>query len=152
VIDEYGGVAGVVTQEDIVEEVVGEVFDEHDPVAEPDLVAVADGTWDVDGSMRLDELAMIGLDAPDGAYDTVAGLVATALGRVPAVDDEVDVAGWHMTVLDVDHHHATRLRLRVVEVADAAVAGDAADAGGTGAAGLDESGGVQHGSDEEDRT
>jgi CBS domain containing-hemolysin-like protein len=115
VIDEYGGVAGVVTQEDIVEEVVGEVFDEHDPVEEPDLVAVADGEWDVDGSVRLDELAMIGLDVPEGAYDTVAGLVAAALGRVPDVGDTVEVEGWRLVVREVDHHHATRVRLDPVD-------------------------------------
>ena len=120
VIDEYGGVAGVVTQEDIVEEVVGEVFDEHDPVEEPDLVAVADGEWDVDGSVRLDELAMIGLDVPEGAYDTVAGLVAAALGRVPDVGDTVELAGWRLTVGEVDHHHATRVRLGAAVDADGA--------------------------------
>ena len=137
VIDEYGGVAGVVTQEDIVEEVVGEVFDEHDPAAEPGLVAVADGVWEVDGSVRLDELAMIGLDVPEGAYDTLAGLVAAVLGRVPAVDDEVDVARWHLTVLDVEHYRAARLRIRSADAdADAdAVVGEVDAVGCAGTAG-----------------
>jgi CBS domain containing-hemolysin-like protein len=111
VVDEYGGVAGIVTQEDIVEEVVGEVYDEHDPAVEPDLVPVSEGTWDVDGAVRIDELAHLGLEAPDDGYDTIAGLVADVLGRVPVVDDEVEIPGWRLTVLDVDHHHAERLRL-----------------------------------------
>jgi CBS domain containing-hemolysin-like protein len=115
VVDEYGGVAGIVTQEDIVEEVVGEVYDEHDPAVEPDLVPIGAGTWDVDGAVRIDELAHLGLQAPDEGYDTIAGLVADVLGRVPVVDDVVEIPGWRLTVLEVDHHHAERLRLRSTE-------------------------------------
>ncbi|WP_077796277.1 hemolysin family protein [Streptomyces sp. JHA26] len=116
VIDEYGGTAGVATVEDIVEEVVGEVRDEHDPVEAPDLLPVpapADGraAWEADGSLRLDRLTEIGLTAPDGPYETLAGLVATHLARIPAVGDVIDLDGWRLDVLDVDHHRADRLRV-----------------------------------------
>ncbi|MDG4864530.1 hemolysin family protein, partial [Streptomyces sp. T-3] len=90
VIDEYGGTAGVATLEDIVEEVVGEVRDEHDPHETPDLAPAgedADGRrlYSADGAARTDQLEKIGLRAPDGPYETLAGLVATELGHIPAV-------------------------------------------------------------------
>ncbi|WP_217143803.1 hemolysin family protein [Streptomyces sp. AC627_RSS907] len=116
VIDEYGGTAGVATVEDIVEEVVGEVRDEHDPVEVPDLVPAPVGqdgraAWEADGSLRLDHLERIGLTAPDGPYETLAGLVATHLARIPAKGDVIDLDGWRLDVLDVDHHRADRLRV-----------------------------------------
>ncbi|MFC5723423.1 hemolysin family protein [Streptomyces gamaensis] len=116
VIDEYGGTAGVVTLEDIVEEVVGEVRDEHDPDELPDLAPAgtdAEGraVYDADGSARTDQLEIIGLRAPDGPYETVAGLVATALGRIPAAGDTVEVAGWRVEVVDAAGHRAARVRL-----------------------------------------
>ncbi|MFH8465236.1 hemolysin family protein [Streptomyces sp. NPDC017991] len=116
VIDEYGGTAGVATVEDIVEEVVGEVRDEHDPVEIPDLLpapAAADGrtAWEADGGVRLDELAATGLRAPDGPYETVAGLVATRLARIPVEGDVLDLGGWRLDVLAVEHHRADRVRI-----------------------------------------
>ena len=116
VIDEYGGTAGVATLEDIVEEVVGEVRDEHDPVEVPDLQparATRDGraVWEADGGVRLDELAGIGLTAPEGPYETIAGLIATRLARIPAKGDVLDLDGWRLDVVDVDHHRADRVRI-----------------------------------------
>ncbi|MGW0615634.1 hemolysin family protein [Streptomyces sp. NPDC002788] len=116
VIDEYGGTAGVATVEDIVEEVVGEVRDEHDPVEVPDLVpapATPDGraVWEADGSVRIDQLTDIGLTAPEGPYETVAGLIATRLARIPVKGDVVDLDGWHFDVVEVDHHRADRVRI-----------------------------------------
>ncbi|MEG3630962.1 hemolysin family protein [Streptomyces poriticola] len=116
VIDEYGGTAGVATVEDIVEEVVGEVRDEHDPVEVPVLLPAPAGpegrsAWEADGSVRIDQLTRIGLTAPDGPYETVAGLVATHLARIPAKGDAVDLDGWRVDVLDVEHHRADRVRI-----------------------------------------
>ncbi|WP_431040691.1 hemolysin family protein [Streptomyces sp. P1-3] len=117
VIDEYGGTAGVVTLEDIVEEVVGEVRDEHDPHETPDLAPAGtdeDGhrLYDADGAARTDQLRAIGLWVPEGPYETLAGLVATSLGRIPAVGDTVELVGWHIEVLDASGRRAARARLR----------------------------------------
>ncbi|MFI5766904.1 hemolysin family protein [Streptomyces sp. NPDC051563] len=115
VIDEYGGTAGVATVEDIVEEVVGEVRDEHDPMEVPDLIVAPeqDGrrVWEADGSVRLDELEEIGFDVPEGPYETLAGLIATELERIPVEGDAVTVAGWELAVLDIDHHRADRVTI-----------------------------------------
>ncbi|QIJ61561.1 hemolysin family protein [Streptomyces sp. JB150] len=117
VVDEYGGTAGVVTLEDIVEEIVGEVRDEHDDVldAAPDLAPAPseDGrpAWDVDGSCRVDTLQRIGLEVPEGPYETVAGLVADLLGRIPAVGDRAELPGWRLAVRQVGHYRAERVRL-----------------------------------------
>ncbi|WP_418955801.1 hemolysin family protein [Streptomyces tritici] len=114
VIDEYGGTAGVVTLEDIVEEVVGEVRDEHDPHETPDLAragADEDGRelWSADGAARTDQLAAIGMRVPDGPYETLAGVLATALGRIPEVGDSVELAGWRLDVVDASGRRAARV-------------------------------------------
>ncbi|MGN9789652.1 hemolysin family protein [Streptomyces sp. OZ13] len=116
VIDEYGGTAGIATVEDIVEEVVGEVRDEHDPLETRDLLPAPptdDGcsSWEADGSVRTDQLLGIGLLAPEGPYETVAGLIATRLARIPVEGDSLEVAGWRLDVLDVEHHRADRVRI-----------------------------------------
>jgi CBS domain containing-hemolysin-like protein len=106
VVDEYGGTAGVVTLEDIVEEMVGEVMDEHDIGEHPELRAVepVDGrpAWEVDGRCRVDQLQAVGFNAPEGPYETIAGLVADLLGRLPAAQDSCTLPGWRLTVLTVD--------------------------------------------------
>lgn len=117
VIDEYGGTAGVATLEDIVEEVVGEVWDEHDPRQRPDLLVVGedpDGrrAYEADGATRTgDEVERIGLRVPEGPYETLAGLVADRLGRIPVRGDTVRLDGWLLEVLDASGHRAARVRL-----------------------------------------
>ncbi|MFD8999666.1 hemolysin family protein [Streptomyces sp. NPDC059582] len=123
VIDEYGGTAGVVTLEDIVEEVVGEVRDEHDPHETPDLAPAgtdADGraVYSADGAARTDQLARVGLRAPEGPYETLAGLVAAELGRIPEVGDGVEVAGWRLDVVDASGRRAARVLLHAPRDAD----------------------------------
>ncbi|MBA0050623.1 HlyC/CorC family transporter [Streptomyces sp. AJS327] len=116
VVDEYGGTAGVATLEDIVEEVVGEVRDEHDPEEAPHLAPLrtgADGgrVWRAEGSVRTGRLRGIGLTVPDGPYETVAGLVAHDLARIPEPGDAVTTGGWRLEVVEVAHHRASRLRI-----------------------------------------
>jgi CBS domain containing-hemolysin-like protein len=92
VVDEYGGFAGIVTLEDIAEELVGDIRDEDD-LTEPSAVRGPDGSWLLPGRWRLDEIAdATGVRLPDSdLYDTLSGLVLAALGRVADVGDEVRV-------------------------------------------------------------
>ncbi|WP_033220918.1 hemolysin family protein [Streptomyces virginiae] len=116
VIDEYGGTAGVATLEDIVEEVVGEVRDEHDPHETPDLAPAGTDEagnllYSADGAARTDQLRLIGLRVPDGPYETLAGLIATELGRIPAVGDRMELNGWRLDVVDAAGRRASRVLL-----------------------------------------
>ncbi len=136
VIDEYGGTAGVATLEDIVEEVVGEVRDEHDPHETPDLARAGtdeDGRalYAADGAARVDQLARVGLRAPEGPYETLAGLVAARLGRIPDAGDTLELAGWRLEVLDATGHRAARVHLH-------APAGDSPSAGPRAAGSTDD--------------
>jgi CBS domain containing-hemolysin-like protein len=92
VVDEYGGIAGMVTVEDLIEEIVGDVRDEHDDTT-PDVMASGNG-WRVSGLLRIDEVASaIGYHAPEGEYETIGGLVLQQLGRIPVAGDSVQLSG-----------------------------------------------------------
>ena len=84
VVDEYGGTAGMVTIEDLIEEIVGDVRDEHDD-ATPDVRADGRDGWRVSGLLRIDEVAEnAGFRAPEGEYETIGGLVLQELGHIPS--------------------------------------------------------------------
>jgi CBS domain containing-hemolysin-like protein len=112
VVDEYGGTAGVVTLEDLVEELVGEVADEHDR-SRPGVTRRRDGSWLVPGLMRPDEVReRTRVPIPDGqAYETVGGFVMAAVGRIPRPGDEVVVDGWRARVERMDGRRVDRVRL-----------------------------------------
>jgi CBS domain containing-hemolysin-like protein len=112
VADEYGALAGVVTLEDLVEELVGDIADEYDPAA-LEIHQEADGSWILPGSWRIDEIdRATGVTLPDdSAYDTVAGLVLARLQRIPSVGDHVEVAGSVLEVLTMDGWAVTAIRL-----------------------------------------
>lgn len=96
VVDEYGGIAGLVTIEDLIEELVGELTDEHDR-AEPEVEYLADGLVRVPARLPIDELGEIfGLDLEDDDVDSAGGLLAKALGKVPIPGAEVEIDGLHM--------------------------------------------------------
>ncbi|MFE6817145.1 hemolysin family protein [Streptomyces sp. NPDC057677] len=111
VLDEHGGVGGVVTYEDIAEELVGDIADESDKVV---ALAVADGDgWRVDAGRRLDEIEeATGIALPEeDDYDTVAGLVIDRLGRFPTIGDRLTVDGVRIEVLSLDRHVPERVRI-----------------------------------------
>ncbi|MFB7395007.1 hemolysin family protein [Streptomyces sp. NPDC056191] len=111
VLDEHGGVGGVVTYEDIAEELVGDIADESDKVV---ALAVADGDgWRVDAGRRLDEIEeATGIALPEeDDYDTVAGLVIDRLGRFPTIGDRLTVDGVLIEVLSLDRHVPERVRI-----------------------------------------
>jgi CBS domain containing-hemolysin-like protein len=111
VSDEYGGTAGVVTLEDLVEELVGDVVDEHDR-ARSGLRRLRDGSWLVPGLLRPDEVRQrLGADIPDDpAYETLGGFVMARLGRIPVAGDGVVVGGGTLRVERLDGRRVERLR------------------------------------------
>ncbi|MFD1720704.1 hemolysin family protein [Amnibacterium endophyticum] len=133
VIDEYGGFAGVLTVEDLAEELVGEIGDEHDPDDESDPELVADGVWTMPGELHLDEVERaIGRDLPPrDDFETLAGLVIAERGSLPSVGDAVEVAlpatgaelieedlpprALRLEVLEVTRHVPSALRVELVE-------------------------------------
>jgi CBS domain containing-hemolysin-like protein len=99
VIDEYGGTAGLVTIEDILEEIVGEITDEYDTGA-PEVAQVTESSYRVLARMHVDDLAElldVELDSEEEGVDSVLGLVAKRLGRVPIAGSHVDIDGWTLT-------------------------------------------------------
>ncbi|GAA2034910.1 hemolysin family protein [Terrabacter terrae] len=111
VVDEYGGTSGIVTLEDVVEEIVGEVSDEHDRSRQGGRELV-DGSWTVPGLWRPDEVRdAFDAEVPDGStYETMGGFVMTSLGRVPVVGDVVHVPGWQIHVVGMEGRRVDRLR------------------------------------------
>ncbi|WP_181783725.1 hemolysin family protein [Pseudonocardia pini] len=112
VVDEYGGTAGLVTLEDLIEEIVGDVRDEHDRAEQANVRPLGRDSWLVSGLMRADEVAEVtGFRMPEGEYETLAGLVLERLGRIPDVGDDATVEGWRITVMRRDRNRVAELRL-----------------------------------------
>jgi putative hemolysin len=110
VVDEYGGTAGIVTLEDLVEELVGEIRDEYDREEGPK--RLLGGQLEVDGLLNLDEFAeQTGIVLPEGPYETVAGFVLATLGQLPTDHEKVEVAGHVLTVLQMDGRRIARVRV-----------------------------------------
>lgn len=107
VIDEYGGTAGLVTLEDIIESIVGNIQDEYDDEQE-DITQVDENTYTIDGICDIEEVEeMLGVELPKGDYDTIGGLILSILGYLPEENDnpEVECMGYKFTVEKVDERH-----------------------------------------------
>jgi CBS domain containing-hemolysin-like protein len=119
-IDEYGGISGLATVEDIVEEIVGEIKDEYDLEAEP-ISVEADGAYLVAGRVNVDRLEQA-LDAPlaEGDVGTVGGLVASAFGRIPRPGEKMDYRGFTVEVVDAERKRVHRVRFRRLPPAEEA--------------------------------
>jgi putative hemolysin len=111
VVDEYGGTDGIVTLEDLIEEVIGDIRDEYDEDT-TEARRLAGGEVEVDGKLNLDEIAEGGgVELPEGPYATVAGFVMAELGRLPKTGDTVEHDGVRLTVVRTEGRRAARVRL-----------------------------------------
>lgn len=111
VVDEYGGTDGIVTLEDLIEELVGDIRDEYDTV-EPARAASSDGSVSVDAGITIEEFAeQTGLELADGPYQTAAGYVISRLGRLARAGDRITVAGHDLVVSETDGNRLVRLQV-----------------------------------------
>lgn len=115
VVDEYGGFAGMVTLEDLVEEIVGEIHDEHDR-DDATLQAESGGAWLVAGAAHAEELERVfGVDLGERDYDTVGGFVTAALGRVPAKGETFEHGGLKVEIVEADARRVRRVRVHAAK-------------------------------------
>jgi putative hemolysin len=111
VVDDYGGTAGIVTLEDLVEELIGDIQDEYD-LEQATSTTLRGGEVEVDGLLNLDEFTeQTGVELPEGPYETAAGYVLAAFGDLPSAGDSVQVAGRTITVTELDGRRIARLRV-----------------------------------------
>lgn len=111
VVDEYGGTAGLITLEDLVESIVGNIQDEYDN-EEEEIRQLSERAYTVEGTASIDEISdLTGTELPEGSYDTIAGLVTEQLGRIPKEGErpQIQVAGLKITVLEVEDNRLSRL-------------------------------------------
>jgi CBS domain containing-hemolysin-like protein len=115
VVDEHGGTAGIITLEDILEEIVGEIDDEHDRPTRRLTRVQRPGEWLLAGTMHPDEVFdACGFVVPDGDYETLAGFVLAGLGRIPDAGEVLDHDGWHIEVIELDGRRIATVQLRRV--------------------------------------
>ena len=171
VVDEYGGTAGIVTLEDLIEELIGDIQDEYD-IGQAGTTRLLGGVMEVDGLLNLDDFAEeTSIVLPNGAYETAAGYIVSVLGRMPTIGDEVTTAGvvqaensddetpheYRLRVIELDGRRIDRIRITRMPGADGVGPSDGADgsdvAGSTdgtdragGAAGTDGTDGADGGS------
>ena len=114
VVDEHGGVEGIITAKDLLAELVGELQDEYDPGV-PSVVRIGPQQWIADGRLPIEDLsAEIGQSLPAGPYSTVAGFFMAAAGHVPDEGDSIDVDGVRLTVLDMERNRVDRIDISII--------------------------------------
>ena len=115
VVDEYGGVAGIVSMEDLLESIVGNIQDEFDH-EEEEVMKLSETAFDVDGSMSIEDLSeLLGVKLPEGEYDTIAGFIMDQLGRIPADGEQPEIAYENVTfrVMQVEDRRIDRVHAEV---------------------------------------
>ncbi|MFH1137988.1 MAG: hemolysin family protein [Pseudomonadota bacterium] len=113
ILDEYGGTAGLVTLEDIIEEIIGDIHDEYDVEEEP-ITRVDDNTFLVDARVNIEDLSdYIGVDLPEGEYETVGGFISDLVGRVPSENEQVEFRDLLMTIRSADERKISQVEIRL---------------------------------------
>ncbi len=113
VVDEYGGVAGVLTIKDLLEPLVGELHDEFDTDEEPGIVRVDGNRWLVDGRTSVDDVReRLGIDLPDGEYVTLGGYLFTGFGHIPQEGERLTVGSWDLKVVEMDKRRIAKVVAR----------------------------------------
>ena len=110
-LDEYGGTSGLITIEDVLEEIVGDIEDEHDAPREEDIHALGDNVYELTGRALLEDLERLGLAIETDEVDTIGGFLCMEAGHVPARGETFTINGWLLTVLDADPKLIQRLRM-----------------------------------------
>ena len=110
-LDEYGGTSGLITIEDLLEEIVGDIEDEHDAPREEDIREVAPGIYELTGRALLEDLQELGVDIESDEVDTIGGYLSMEAGHVPDVNERFALHGYLFTVLDADKKLIRRLRM-----------------------------------------
>lgn len=118
VIDEYGGIAGLITLEDLVEEIIGEIEDEDEPdphVSEAEVIEEEDGSYTVRGQVEIGKIErLFDLDLAADDFTTVAGLVINQLGHLPAVGESLDFRGLHFDVIEADERRVSKVKIQSI--------------------------------------
>lgn len=110
-IDEYGGTSGLITIEDVLEEIVGDIEDEHDTPREEDIRHLGDGVYELTGRALLEDLAEIGVKLDSEEVDTIGGYLSMESGHVPSTGEKFVLDGWQFTVLNADRKLIHKLRM-----------------------------------------
>ena len=110
VVDEYGGVAGILTVKDLLEPLVGDLHDEFDEVEEPMIVRVDGTRWLIDGQTNVDVVReRLGMEIPDGEYVTLGGLLFALFGHIPSEGEHVQVGDWDIRVVEMDKRRVAQV-------------------------------------------
>ena len=120
VIDEYGGTSGLVTLEDLIEEIVGEIHDEHD-TKEEGIIEAGDGYSVVDGRTEIDEVEeYFGVQFPDGKHETISGLILSSLKRIPVAGDSVKLGNLEMVIEAADERSIKKIKIKKMDTGETA--------------------------------